>query len=105
MTIFGSFGGFFFKKASSPLENSKKISSLLMFLAIGGFFYISGAVVNIILLKKLPYSIVFPLTSVTYIWTMIISKIWLNERITSRKLLGVTLILIGCVLLSYNKLN
>ncbi|MEW8987208.1 MAG: EamA family transporter [Bacillus sp. (in: firmicutes)] len=48
---------------------------------------------------------VFPLTSVTYIWTMIISKIWLNERITSRKLLGVTLILIGCVLLSYNKLN
>ncbi|MFD0827005.1 EamA family transporter [Neobacillus sp. M.A.Huq-85] len=98
MTLFGSLGGFYFKKASSFL--SKSILSLFLFLSIGGFFYVAGALLNILLLKRLPYSIVFPLTSITYFWTMLISRIWLKEKITKKKLIGISLILVGCILLS-----
>jgi drug/metabolite transporter (DMT)-like permease len=100
MTFFGSLGGFYLKKASSSFQTS--IKNLFVFLAIGGIFYVAGAVINIILLKRLPYSIVFPLTSVTYFWTMLLSSVWLKERFTMKKLIGVTLILTGCIFLSLN---
>ena len=65
----------------------------------GGGFYGAAAILNIIALQYLPYTIVFPLTAVTYIWTMIISKWILNETISSRKIIGVTLIVIGAIVL------
>lgn len=100
MTFFGSLGGLFLKKASSSIHTS--INKLISFLALGGIFYVAGAILNIFLLKRLPYTIVFPLTSVTYFWTIILSSVGLKERITGRKLIAVTLILVGCICLSYN---
>jgi len=98
MTLLGSFGGFFLKKASSSIKSSLK--NLIVFLMLGGFFYVTSSVINIFLLKRLPYTIVFPLTSVTYLWTLLLSMVLLNEKITWRKLLGVALILVGCFFLS-----
>lgn len=59
-----------------------------------------GALLNIYVLKFLPYTVVLPMTSLTYIWTMIISFYLLKEKITFKKILGVTLILIGAFLIS-----
>ena len=66
-------------------------------LYIGGALYLASAVANIIVLKKMEYSIVLPLTSITYIWTMILSYMILKEKITKKKIGGVILILIGAV--------
>ncbi len=59
-----------------------------------------GALLNIYVLKFLPYTVVLPMTSLTYIWTMIISFYLLKEKITFKKILGVMLILIGAFLIS-----
>lgn len=59
-----------------------------------------GALLNIYVLKFLPYTVVLPMTSLTYIWTMIISFYLLKEKITFKKILGVILILIGAFLIS-----
>lgn len=98
MTLFGAFGGFFFKKASGV--KNRNISLILIFLGTGGLLYFIGALLNILLLKKLPYSIVFPLTSVTYIWTLMISYFFLGEKITLKKVIGIVLIAGGCLLLT-----
>jgi drug/metabolite transporter (DMT)-like permease len=98
MTLFGALGGFFFKKASGV--NDKKLTKILLFLAIGGSLYFVGALLNIALLQKLPYSVVFPLTSITYIWTMILSYFFLDEKITMKKLAGIMCIAAGCLLLT-----
>ena len=37
---------------------------------LGGMLYVCSALLNLYLLKKLPYSIVVPLGSFTYIWTL-----------------------------------
>lgn len=98
MTWFGAFGGFLLKKASSydiKLEKYK----LLMWLMVGVFFYGAAAILNIVALHYLPYTIVFPLTAVTYIWTMILSYFLLKEHISKRKLTGVSLIVIGAIIL------
>ena len=98
MTMFGSVASLFLKKAScsnSLIDMLKNIN-----LYIGGFLYVSSAVLNIWLLKILDYSVILPLTSLTYIWTMILSYFILKEKITVKKIAGVCLILVGAIIIS-----
>lgn len=96
MTISGSLGAFFMKKASGRLD---KISVLKVLqipeLYAGGILYLIGACTNILLLRMLPYTVVYPVTSVTYVWTMVISCILLKEKITVNKVAAVILIMLG----------
>ncbi|MFC0525290.1 EamA family transporter [Pontibacillus salicampi] len=92
-TLLGSIGGFFFKRASANgLEISKYFMTQLF---IGGAFYGTGAILNIITLRYLPYTVVFPLTSITYVWTFLLSYFFLKEVISLRKIIGVGLIIAG----------
>ncbi|MHC1720688.1 MAG: EamA family transporter [Clostridiaceae bacterium] len=98
MTLSGALGAYFFKKASSSAD---KLFNVIFKPALyaGGSFYVMGALLNILVLKELPYTVVLPLTSITYIWTLIISYMILDEKITRRKIIGVILILVGSFLL------
>lgn len=94
-TLLGSFGGFFFKKSTKSPTIFGIIKS--PFLYIGAAFYGIGAILNIIELKYLPYSVVLPITSITYIWTLVISYFLLKEKITKFKMVGVGLIIGGAI--------
>lgn len=98
MTMLGSSASLFLKKASE----SEGLFMMLkdMNLYIGGFLYLGSAVLNIWILRYLDYSVVLPLTSLTYIWTMILSYLILKENITVKKICGVVLILIGAICVS-----
>lgn len=98
MTLFGSFGGFFFKKSTSGSTIMSIIKS--KFLYIGGFIYVASAILNIIVLKYMPLSVVLPMTAITYIWSMIISRVILKEKITLFKLAGIVAIFIGVTLVA-----
>jgi len=93
MTLLGAIGSFFLKKST----NTKGFKNIILNLNfyIGGFLYFASAILNIYILRYLDYSVVLPLTSITYIWTMFLSKLFLNERITTRKTIGLSLIIIG----------
>ncbi|MFD2922532.1 EamA family transporter [Halobacillus naozhouensis] len=96
-TLLGAVGGYFFKRATS--EGVAMNGHFMKNLTIGVAFYGSGAILNIITLNYLPYTIVFPLTSITYVWTMLISYVFLNEIISRKKMIGVLFIVIGSCLL------
>ena len=83
-------------------SGSEKIIYMLknINLYIGGGLYLISALLNIFVLRYLDYSVVLPLTSITYVWTMIITYLILKESITKRKIAGVALILVGAVLVS-----
>lgn len=99
MTFLGALGGFFFKKGAQNIENF--LSLILNWkIYIGGIFYVTAALLNILVLKYLPYSIVLPLTAMTYIWTMILAKLALGEKITRNKIIGTILIILGSVLIA-----
>ena len=93
MTMLGAVASLFLKKASGSNSLIDMLKNINLY--IGGFLYVSSAVLNIWLLKILDYSVILPLTSLTYIWTMIISYFILKEKITVKKVLGICLILIG----------
>ena len=97
-TLLGAFGGFYLKKSTGK----EGISGIILspFLYIGGFSYLISAVLNIIVLKYLPYSVVLPLTSITYIWSLVIAYYFLKEKITKVKIYGIVFIIIGAIFIS-----
>ena len=46
------------------------------------------------------YSVVLPLTSITYIWTMLVSFLFLKEHISVKQIIGVSMIVVGAVLIT-----
>lgn len=98
MTMLGSVASLFLKKASGAESIISMFNNVNLY--IGGFLYLTSAVLNIWILRYLDYSVVLPLTSLTYIWTMALSYLILKEKITRKKIVGVVLILIGAVCVS-----
>ena len=95
MTLTASFASFFLKKSTK----NRTIISIITnkYLYVGGILYAIAVLFNIWLLKKMPFSVVVPLGSICYIWTMVIAGIFLKERIGIWKILGLLLILSGVI--------
>lgn len=100
MALIAATASLFFKKASGcdGLLGMLKCKDLY----IGGFLYVLAALFNIYILRYLDYSVVMPMGSLTYIWTMILSFTVLKENISKKKIIGVACIIAGavCVALS-----
>ena len=97
-TIMGSFGAFFFKKAT---VGAKGLRLFLNYnFCFGVLLYLLSSVGIIIVLKYIPYGIVFPLTALTYVWTQIIAFKWAGEKISKFQILGVLSIIAGVLCLA-----
>lgn len=99
MTLLGAVAGLCLKKASG----SRNVLGIFYsgYLYLGGLLYMCSMALTIYVLQRLEYSLVVPLSSLTYIWTMLVSRIFLKEKITRRKLGGVGLVLAGVVILMH----
>ena len=93
MTLIGAMGAFFLKAGMDRVD-----SLISLFreprIWLGGGCYVAGALCNVLLLRFLDYSVVYPMTAVTYVWSMALSAAFLGERI------GVAAILAGVLILS-----
>ena len=98
MGLVASFASLCLKKSTQSGLNPRKLLMSVYFY-LGGFLYVAAALMNLYLLKKLPYSVVVPLSSLTYIWTLIVSHYFLEERITVKKITGICFILAGVTFL------
>lgn len=97
-TCLGAAASMFFKKASGS-ENLWKLLAN-PWLWIGGMLYGVSALIDVYILRFLDYSVVLPLTAVTYIWTMLFSHLFLEEKIGRKKLAGVGFIVAGALLVA-----
>ena len=98
MTMLGAVGSLGLKKGASSSRGILHLMFNPWFLG-GGFLYFVSAVLDIWLLKYIPYVIVLPLTALTYCWSMTLAALVLKERVTKTKLFELALLLGGMVLL------
>ena len=93
-SFIGSFGAVFLKIGSSKLRHG-----FLQFfnpgLAAGALMYLLSTCFFIVGVKNGELSVLFPLVSLGYIWTMLWSKLFFKEPFTRNKFLGLGLILLG----------
>lgn len=94
-----SVASLFLKKSTAEGISVKRLM-LSPYFYLGGILYVISAVLNLYLLKRMPYSVVVPLGSLTYIWTLWIAHRFLGESVTKQKIAGIILILGGVSLMA-----
>jgi len=95
----GSLGAVGFKAGSRRLEINLRSVLKNWQLAAGVAGYLLSSVFFVFGLRTGELSVLFPMVSTGYIWTMLWSKLFFHEPLTRGKLAGLALILAGCVLL------
>lgn len=85
MTLCGAIGGAGLKAYAS--------SRKLRYVLLGLGFYGMGALLNIVLLKYLPLTVVLPANALTYVWTLLIAKWAFKETVGPLRWIGV-----GCIM-------
>jgi drug/metabolite transporter (DMT)-like permease len=93
-TIIASVGILLFKIASAG--DVKKIYRNVPFI-VGAILFVFATVLFIVALKLENLTSLFPITSLTYVWVMILSKTYLKEKITRWKILSIVFIVAGIV--------
>jgi drug/metabolite transporter (DMT)-like permease len=92
MTLLGSLGGVLFKLHSVRRKQ--------LYLFFGALSYGFGALLNIYLLRSLPYTVVMPANALTFLWTLLFAKWFFRERIGATKIAGIICIGAGIWLLA-----
>lgn len=99
MSFLGAMGAYFFKKATTKTERLIALFACREFY-FGALFYTVGLILNIWLMEYVQYSILYPMSAVTYIWTAVISCKLLGEQMSKKKLAGLIGIVIGVIFIS-----
>ena len=96
-SIIGATGGYFFKIASGKLSLNLFLLIKNFQLYIGFFFFGIAALLSIIALRHGELNVLYPISSLSYVWSLFIGKKFLNEKINLYKWSGVGLIIIGVI--------
>lgn len=98
-SVIGSFGMLFLKLGAERLRANLLSLATNWRLAVGVVFYLLSSVLFTIGVKHGELSVLYPLVSVGSIWTLLWSKIFLGEELTTPKFVAVGMILAGSGLL------
>ncbi len=102
-TLFTTLGQIFFKRGSAGLSLDIVLLLTNLDLILGGIFYMIGAGLMILALRTGELSIVYPMVSLSFVWVSLYAALVLGESITSRKGIGLLMILGGIIFLGVSK--
>jgi len=71
-------------------------------LIIGFFFFGIAALLYLIALRNGELNVLYPISALSYVWSLFIGKKFLNEKINIYKQGGVALIIIGLIFIVNN---
>ena len=100
MTFLGAVGSLGLKKGASQSRGLVSLVFNKWFIG-GGMLYFISALLDIWLLKYIPYVIVLPLTALTYCWSMMLAHFVLKEKVSPMKILGLVFIMLGMAVLVF----
>lgn len=95
-SVVGSLGAVFLKFGSAKVGRSL-MSFLNRNLAIGVALYLGSSVFYGLGLKGGEVSVLYPMVSLGYIWTMVWSRLFFKETFTRQKIVGLSLVLLGVI--------
>ena len=93
-SIIGSFGAVFLKLGAHKLTKSV-FSFLNLKLVFGVALFLGSSVFYALGIRGGQLSVLYPMVSLGYIWTLLWSRLFFKEPFTRQKFLGLGLILLG----------
>lgn len=105
ISIFAGAGMLLYKLYSNTLQKRKwKLRDIIKYLnwffIAGSVCYVLSALLTVYVLRTEDLSTIFPLTALKYVIVLVLSSMFLKEKITSGKLIGTTLIVMGIILVT-----
>ena len=99
-TLMGALGALFLKKGGDnfSLNPLKIIKNYYVLTGLG--LYVLASILFVYALKFGELSMIYPLTSLSYVWVAFLSNKVLKEPITRLKWYGISMILLGVVLIT-----
>ncbi|HWR53921.1 MAG TPA: EamA family transporter [Bryobacteraceae bacterium] len=94
-SFIGSFGAVFLKAGAGKLNRGLKYLILNARLALGVLFFVGSSYFFVLGVRNGELSVLYPLVSLGYLWTLLWSRIFFKEPITRTKFYGLGLILLG----------
>jgi drug/metabolite transporter (DMT)-like permease len=93
-SLVGSFGAVFLKMGAASVTKSL-FSFFNLKLAFGVALFLGSSVFYAFGIRGGQLSVLYPMVSLGYIWTLLWSRLFFNEPFTRQKFLGLGLILLG----------
>ncbi|PIN79730.1 hypothetical protein COV16_02710 [Candidatus Woesearchaeota archaeon CG10_big_fil_rev_8_21_14_0_10_34_8] len=100
-TFIGAFGALALKYGANKMTRKNKLSFLNIRLLIGISLYGLSSIFFLIGLKYGDLSVLYPITSLSYIWISLLSIKMLKEKMNFFKWMGVLSILVGVTLIGF----
>ena len=98
-SFIGSFGAVFLKGGAQRLERNLRSIVTNWRLAAGVASYLISSAFFVFGNKEGELSVLYPLVSLGYMWTLLWSRLFFGEKITRTKVIGLALILAGVSLI------
>ena len=99
-SFIGSFGAVFLKAGAGKLRRDLKTLFFNWRLAAGVAMFLLSSFFFVLGVRKGELTILYPMVSLGYVWTLFWSRLFFKEPFTRFKLLGLALILVGIVVLN-----
>jgi multidrug transporter EmrE-like cation transporter len=93
-SIFGSFGAVFLKMGAEKLKKSL-LNIFTWQAALGVALFLLSSVFFVMGIKHGELSVLYPMVSLGYVWTLLWSKLFFNEPVTKQKFVALGMILTG----------
>jgi drug/metabolite transporter (DMT)-like permease len=93
-SVIGSFGAVFLKLGAARLDGTI-LSFVNSRLALGVTLFLGSSVFYALGIRGGQLSVLYPMVSLGYIWTLLWSRLFFNEPFTREKFVGLGLILLG----------
>ena len=100
-SFIGSFGAVFLKSGAGRLHRQWETLLFNWRLAAGVGSFLISSMFFVAGVKNGELSVLYPMASLGYVWTMFWSRLFFGEPLTRMKFLGLGLILAGIVFLGY----
>jgi multidrug transporter EmrE-like cation transporter len=95
-SLIGSFGAVFLKMGAAHMKRGFRYI-LNPQLGLGIFLFLASSIPFLIGVKHGELSVLYPMVSLGYVWTLFWSRLFFNEPITKAKLGALAMILAGIV--------
>jgi len=99
-SFIGSFGAAFLKSGADRLHRDVRTLFTNWRLAIGVFFFLASSLLYLRGIKEGELTVLYPMVSLGYVWTLLWSRLFFGEPFTREKLIGLAMILVGIVFLA-----
>jgi drug/metabolite transporter (DMT)-like permease len=96
-SVVGSFGAVFLKLGAARLDGTI-LSFINSRLALGVALFLGSSVFYALGIRGGQLSVLYPMVSLGYIWTLLWARLFFNEAFTREKFAGLGLILLGVAL-------